>query len=279
MISSKNESLPTYILQYEQLRKNECVYFNIQNHYNSFVNNVYHFAISYEQSLKHNEYLNNALNNVKSRFYIKRICLKNNKTMENNNIYDICSTYYNYLYTYDPNNSTYILQTSNRNNTIASLDKGLNYEEYYSNYVNDYLQSQLLKKKRNRTKSKENNKCTSDILLSTENDNPLDISNEYIVTRKMSSKYYDNSPFLNEDYLGIKSMEYKHNTSIINDSNFGDKNNYVDYTTSYMDGNNEIACNYNYLNYYNNKNHQTKAQNDISFSEKTLEEGDDELQQ
>ncbi|ANQ10225.1 Uncharacterized protein PCOAH_00044870 [Plasmodium coatneyi] len=161
LIKSRNDCLPTYILQYEQLKKNECIFFNIQNHYNSFINNVYHFAISYEQSLKHNEYLNNTLNNVKARLHIKRLCLKKKVTLKDNP-FEVCNTYFNDMYTYDSVNNTYVLSKT-KNMRMKKLEKTINNQDYYSMYVNDYIENELLnKRKRNKKKCSENVLCDGD---------------------------------------------------------------------------------------------------------------------
>ncbi|EUD69296.1 hypothetical protein C922_00159 [Plasmodium inui San Antonio 1] len=157
LIKSKNDCLPTYILQYEQLKKNECIFFNLQSHYNNFINNVYHFAVSYEQSLRHNEYLNNTLNNLKARLYIKRLCLKKNVTLRDN-LFDVCNTYFNDMYTYDSVSSTYVLYKT-KQLRMNKKEKTIDNQDYYSMYVNDYLENELLNKRKRSKK-----KCEANVL-------------------------------------------------------------------------------------------------------------------
>ncbi|CRH01300.1 conserved Plasmodium protein, unknown function [Plasmodium relictum] len=256
LIKSKSECLPTYILQYEQLKKNECIFFNIQNHYNSFINNVYHFAISYEQSLKHNEYLNNTLNNVKARLHIKRLCLKKNITIRDN-IYDICNTYFNDLYTYDSNHLTFFFHNSKKSK-MNEMEKMINNQDYYSNYVNDYLENETLKKKK-----KKKNMAK----LNSVNNNQINELSENLIVKKEPNYYNQINSYINDD--SNKKAEYKN--SLINDESKTGKTNDAVYSSSDVD-NKELCDNLNYVNFLNDNNNKN---NDFSLNEKAIEDEQD----
>ncbi|SBT80309.1 conserved Plasmodium protein, unknown function [Plasmodium malariae] len=249
LIKSKNEFLPTYILQYEQLKKNECIFFNIQNHYNNFINNVYHFAVSYDQSLKHNEYLNNTLNNVKARLHIKRLCLKKNITIRDN-IFDICSTYFNDLYTYDSNSNTFVFYKSKKLRTNR-MEKTLNNQDYYSMYVNDYIENELLnKRKKSRKKiaanvlcnnedsnnnnsninSKSNNNTNNNTNNNSNNNSSNNSCNKFKyanenATMKILSNSFEHSDSYVNDYSDRRELQCKNNNNTLTKEHFLKGNN------------------------------------------------------